>query len=49
MPNLAPKARKLAHGTDLKQKTAEEYGGTDAQVSPTDRAGRWDCKFKVWR
>jgi len=28
--------------------TAAEYGGTDPEVTPTDRDGRWDCKFKLW-
>ncbi|HLP89184.1 MAG TPA: hypothetical protein VK184_11425 [Nostocaceae cyanobacterium] len=30
------------------KETAAEYGGIDPKVTPTDREGRWDCKFKFW-
>ncbi len=36
---------------DAKEKcneTAAKYGGTDPKVTPTDRDGRWDCRFKLW-
>lgn len=31
------------------RETAEEYGGIEANVSPTDRPGRWNCNFKLWQ
>ncbi|HLO85991.1 MAG TPA: hypothetical protein VK203_13425 [Nostocaceae cyanobacterium] len=30
------------------KEVANEYGGTDADVEPTGREGRWNCKFKLW-
>ncbi|AFZ27265.1 hypothetical protein Cylst_5231 [Cylindrospermum stagnale PCC 7417] len=42
-------ARNKSQAQKKCQETAEEYGGTDAKVSSTDRPGRWDCNFKVWR
>ncbi|AFZ61352.1 hypothetical protein H6G54_02775 [Anabaena cylindrica FACHB-243] len=42
-------ARNRSQAQKKCEETAEEYGGTDAQASPTDRPGRWDCNFKVWR
>jgi hypothetical protein len=30
------------------RETAAEYGGTNPQVKPTERKGRWNCNFTLW-